>query len=274
MTEWRVTGATRLAAVIGQPVRHSRSPAIHNAGYAAAGLDWVFVALEVPAGHGADAVRAMPVLGIAGLNVTMPHKADAATACDELSEGAAALGVVNTVSLRADGSLFGDSTDGPGLLRSLADAGLDVTGRTVLVVGAGGAARAAVLALARAGARVTVAARRPDAAASAAMLAEGVSNATLDAVHSADFEVVVNATPLGMLGESLPVEPPGPGRFAVDLVYHPAETPFLAAARAAGAAAVGGIGMLVHQAALAFEAMTGAAAPLAEMRAAATDSPE
>jgi shikimate dehydrogenase len=251
------------------PVRHSRSPAIHNAAYAARGLDWVFVALEVPPGQGADAVQAMPVLGIAGLNVTMPHKADAATACDELSADAAALEVVNTVVLRPDGSLFGDSTDGEGLVRSLADAGLDVDGRTVLVLGAGGAARAAVLALARAGGDVTVAARRPEAAAGAAQLAEGVSNATIDAVASADFEVVVNATPLGMAGEMLPLEPPGPGQWAVDLVYHPEDTPFLVAAAERGARAVGGIGMLVHQAALAFEAMTGEPAPLAAMHQAA-----
>jgi shikimate dehydrogenase len=260
---------TRLAAVIGLPVRHSRSPAIHNAAYAATDLDWVFVALEVPTGRGADAVRAMPVLGIAGLNVTMPHKADAATACDELSEDATTLEVVNTVVLRPDGTLVGDSTDGEGLVRSLADAGLDVDGRTVLVLGAGGAGRAAVLALARAGGDVTVAARRPEAAASAAQLAGGVSNATVDAVDSADFEVVVNATPLGMAGEALPVEPPGAGQWAVDLVYHPEETPFLVAAADRGARAVGGIGMLVHQAALSFEAMTGEAAPLAAMHQAA-----
>lgn len=267
-----VTGATRLAAVIGRPVRHSRSPAIHNAAYAATDLDWVFLALEVPAGQGADAVRAMPVLGIAGLSVTMPHKADAAIACDELTDDAAALAVVNTVVLRPDGTLLGDSTDGEGLLRSLADVGLDVAGRTVLVVGAGGAARAAVLALARAGAQVTVAARRPEAAASAAQLADGVSNATLDAVAAADFEVVVNATPLGMTGETVPVEVPGAGQWAVDLVYHPPETPFLAEARARGARVVGGLGMLVHQAALGFEAMTGHRAPLDAMRTAAGGS--
>jgi shikimate dehydrogenase len=173
------------------------------------------------------------------------------------------------VVLRPDGTLLGDSTDGEGLVRSLADDGLDVDGRTVLVLGAGGAARAAVLALARAGGRVTVAARRPEAAADAALLADGVSNATLDAVAGADFEVVVNATPLGMAGEALPIEAPGAGQWAVDLVYHPAETPFLLDAAARGARTVGGIGMLVHQAALGFEAMTGKPAPLAAMHEAA-----
>ncbi|MGZ4690426.1 MAG: shikimate dehydrogenase [Acidimicrobiia bacterium] len=265
-----ITGATRLAAVIGDPVRHSRSPAIHNAGYAAAGLDWVFVALEVRSGRGFDAVRAMPVLGIAGYSVTMPHKADAARACDELSPDATVLEVVNTVVLRTDGSLWGDSTDGEGLMRSLADAGLDVGGRRVLVLGAGGAARAAVLALGRAGARVTVAARRAEAAEAVAGLAPGSATAPLVGVSGEDFDVVINATPLGMAGELLPVSAPGTGQWAVDLIYHPAETPFLAKAAAQGAGTVGGIGMLVHQAAIGFEAMTGHVAPLEAMRAAAT----
>jgi len=264
-----VTGATRLAAVIGDPGRHSRSPAIHNAAYAASGLDWVFVALEVAEGRGFDAVRALPVLGIAGLSVTMPHKADAARACDELTADATALEVVNTVVLRPDGSLWGDSTDGEGLLRSLAGTGLDVGGRSVLVVGAGGAARASVLALGRAGARVTVAARRSNTATAAAGLSPGAEVVALDAVKGGDFEVVINATPLGMGGEPLPIDPPGTGQWAVDLVYHPAVTPFLAAAEAAGAEVVGGIGMLVHQAALGFEAMTGHPAPLEAMQAAA-----
>lgn len=264
-----VTGATLLAAVIGDPVRHSRSPAIHNAAYAASGLDWVFVALEVREGRGYDAVRAMPVLGIAGLSVTMPHKADAARACDELSPDATALEVVNTVIARDDGSLWGGSTDGEGLLRSLVDAGLEVDGRRVLVIGAGGAARAAVLALGRAGARVTVAARRSEAAAAAARLAPGGATVELGAADRAGYEVVVNATPLGMAGETIPVDPPGAGQWAVDLIYHPEETPFLAAARARGAHAIGGLGMLVHQAALGFEAMTGRPAPLAAMQAAA-----
>jgi shikimate dehydrogenase len=274
-----VTGATRLAAVIGDPVRHSRSPAIHNAAYAAVGLDWVFVGLEVREGRGFDAVRSVPVLGIAGLSVTMPHKADAARACDELSADATVLEAVNTVVRRDDGSLWGDSTDGEGLVRSLADAGLDVADRRVLVLGAGGAARAAVLALGRAGARLTVAARRAEPAAAAAQLAAGATAAELRPAErrvmaTGEYDVVVNATPLGMAGEPLPIEGPGPGQWAVDLIYHPEETPFLAAAAAAGARAVGGLGLLVHQAALGFEAMTGHAAPLEAMKAAAATTPQ
>ncbi len=103
-----ITGHTRLAGVIGSPVRHSRSPAIHNAAFAAAGLDWVYVAFDVPPGRGADAVRSLPTLGIGGINVTMPHKVDAARACDELTTVAQALGSVNTVVVRDDGSCLGD----------------------------------------------------------------------------------------------------------------------------------------------------------------------
>jgi shikimate dehydrogenase len=272
-----ITGSTRLAGVIGTPVRHSRSPAIHNAAYRATALDWVYVAFEVPPGRGADAVRAMPVLGIAGLNVTMPHKEDAARACDALSADAAALRSVNTVVLEADGSLRGDSTDGEGFLRSLDDEGLDLAGRRVLVLGAGGAARAVVLAAGRRGAAITVAARRPETAEAAAALAPGGVAAGVDDLDglAAGADVLVNATPLGMAGEVLPLGPGAIGsrHWVVDLVYHPTVTPLLAAADAAGARTVGGLGMLVHQAAVAFTRMTGVPAPVAAMFAGARLNP-
>ena len=168
-----VTGSTALYAVIGDPVRHSLSPVLHNAAFAALGVDAVYVALPVPAGDGRAAVRALPTLGIRGLNVTMPHKADAAAACDELTDDAARLGVANTVTLLDDGRLLGDSTDGEGFVRSLLDEELDPAGPRVAVLGAGGAARAVVLALGRRDARVTVWARREEAAASAARARPG-----------------------------------------------------------------------------------------------------
>jgi shikimate dehydrogenase len=268
-----VRGSTRVAGVIGDPVIHSSSPALHNAAYVALGLDWVYVAFPVPAGRGGDAVRAAPVLGLAGLNVTMPHKADAAAACDELTADAIALGAVNTVVCRADGTLWGDSTDGEGFVRAAHDAGVDPAGTSVLVLGAGGAARAVVLALARHGAAVTVAARRVEAAEAAAGLAPGVNAAGFDTLDGcvAVADVVVNATPLGMGGEPPPFDPARlrPEQAVFDLVYHPAATPLLTAARAAGVrTATNGLGMLVHQAALAFRAMTGHDAPLDAMSAA------
>jgi shikimate dehydrogenase len=286
-----LSGHTRVVGVIGDPVTHSLSPTLHNAAFEALGLDWVYVAFQVPRGRGADAVAAVPALGLAGLNVTMPHKEDVAGACHELTADAAALRSVNTVVALPDGRTLGDSTDGPGFLDALADEAIGVAGQPVLVLGAGGAARAVVLALGRAGASVTVAARRPDAGASAAALAPngravplgalatpassptGESPSAAGAVDPAGFSLVVNATPLGMSGgDPLPVDPGAlhAGQAVVDLVYHPADTPLLTAARAKGAVAVNGLGMLLHQAARSFTQWTGQPAPLDAMRAAVT----
>ncbi|MBK5287446.1 MAG: shikimate dehydrogenase [Acidimicrobiia bacterium] len=264
-----ITGHTRLVAVIGAPVRHSRSPVIHNAAFAAAQLDWVYVALEVPPGRGAEAIRALPVLGLTGVNVTMPHKADAARACDELTPVARALGSVNTVVVRDDGSCFGASTDGEGFLRALADEGLDPAGRSVLVLGAGGAARAVAEALVRVGAEVAVASRRPEAAREVAAAIPGVEPRPWPSGAAGDAEIVVNATPIGMGDDPTVPLPPLAGQWIVDLVYHPLETNFLREAMECGAKAIGGLGMLVHQAALAFELWTGVSAPLEAMRDAA-----
>jgi shikimate dehydrogenase len=269
----RVTGATRVAAIIGHPIAHSRSPAIWNAGFDAAGLDWVFVALPVAPGHAAAALESARALRLAGITVTMPHKSDAALACDELSETAAALGAVNAVVARDD-RLLGDSTDGEGLVRSLGDEGVAIDGRRCLVLGAGGAARAIALGLGAAGGHVVVAARRLEAAVDAAALAGGdailLSNAG-EEVEGADL--VVNATPIGMQGEPPPVDVQllRPDVVVVDTVYHPAATPLVAAARARGMHAVNGIGMLVQQAAISFRSFTGVEAPLDVMRAAAAD---
>ena len=270
-----VNGETRVTGLIGDPVGHSRSPAILNAAYRAAGLNWIYVAFPAPAGKGSDAVKAARALGLAGLTVTMPHKADAAWACDELTLDAAALGAVNVVTVAEHGRLLGASTDGEGFVRSVRDEGLDPAGLDVLVAGAGGAARAIVLALGGAGARVTVAARRLPKAEAAAGLVPGGHATTLADVDPAPFALVVNATPLGMQGEPgpLPADRLNPGQLVVDTVYHPMETPFLAAARARGIRCANGLGMLVHQAALAFELWTGVDAPLAEMRAAAAQDP-
>jgi shikimate dehydrogenase len=270
-----VSGATTVAAVIGSPVRHSRSPAIVNAAFAAAGLDWVFAAFEVAPGRGADAVAAMRTLGLGGLSVTMPHKADVIAALDRLSPDAEALGAVNCIA-RDGHELVGHNTDGPGLVRSLADAGAGVAGRRCAVLGAGGAARAVIRALAGAGAaEVAVVNRTPERAEAAAALAGAVGRvAPADAV--ADADMVVNATSVGMgaaEGDAgpLPVaaELLGPGQVVVDLVYLPLRTPLLAAAAARGAHPVDGLGMLVHQAAIAVEHWTGVAPDVAVMQAVA-----
>jgi shikimate dehydrogenase len=271
----KVTGRTRLAGVIGDPVRHSLSPTIHNAGFNAVDLDWVFLAFEVPAGGAGGAVEAMRVLGIDGLSVTMPHKADVAAAVDRLSPAARALAAVNTV-VREGAVIVGENTDGDGFINALRiDEGIDPAGMRCLVVGAGGAARAVVRSLELAGAsEVIVAARRDDAGERAAALAPKVGRVgTVDETDSVDL--VVNATPVGM-GEVTALDAPelpvpeerlGSGQVVADLVYHPLVTPLVAAARRRGAVAVNGVGMLLHQAAIAFRLWTGEDAPLEAMSA-------
>jgi shikimate dehydrogenase len=269
-----ISGATRVAAVIGDPVRHSLSPALHNTAYAALGIDWTYVAFEVPDGAAKQALEAMRALGIAGLSVTMPHKTAVAAACDEISAAADALRSVNTVTLLPEGRLRGDSTDGEGFCRSLAESGTGIAGAQVLVLGAGGAARAIVRALGVAGAHVVVCARRDEAARVAAALAPSAEcrpwherDGAASAAH-----VIVNATPIGMgaeRGTPVGLDVIGAGHVVVDLVYHPLDTPLLAGARERGAEAVDGLGMLVHQAALQIEQWTGHAAPTPVMRAAA-----
>jgi shikimate dehydrogenase len=268
--------------VIGWPARHSLSPVIHNAALGACGLDWVYVAFEVPEGAAGLAVGGMRSLGIEGLSVTMPHKAAVIGALDVLTPDAEALGAVNCISRDGPG-LLGDNTDGIGFLDALRiDEGVDPAGMRCVVVGAGGAGRAVARALGGAGAaEVVVVNRSPEPAVRAAELAGPAGRVgTAESVDAADL--VVNATPLGMGvvvttsgdGEPLPVDPDrlGVGQLVVDLVYHPATTPLLAAARQQGAATANGLGMLIHQAAHAFRRWTGEDPPLEAMSAAAVAS--
>ncbi len=270
-----ITARTNVVALIGDPIGHSLSPTIFNAAFDAAQLDWVCVALPVPAGNGEAAVAAMRLFGIRGLAVTMPHKEAVVAGCDELTPDGQALGAVNCLTLLEDGRIQGDSTDGRGFVRSLGNEGVDVSGRRVLVLGAGGAARSIILALGRGGARVTVAARRVEAARAAGSLAResrAVSMLELDSAAS-DADVIVNATPLGMNGEIPPlsVEMLHTGQFVADTVYHPLETPLLAAVRSRGIPAVNGVGMLIEQAVPIFERWTGRQAPVSAMYGAAQD---
>ena len=270
-----ITGATRVAGVIGDPVRHSLSPRLAQRGIPARSASiGCSPRSRFPTAARRGALEAARVFGFVGLSVTMPHKTAMAALCDELTPDATDLRSVNTVILHADGRSTGHSTDGAGFLRSLGDAAVEVAGRTALVLGAGGAARAVARALGVGGARVEVAARRADAAEVAAALAGGTAVDWNDrATAAAAAAIVVNATPLGMAGDSalaLPAEVLGPDLVVVDLVYEPLETPLLAAARRAGARAVSGLGMLVHQAALQVELWSGRPAPIEAMRAAVT----
>ncbi|HEX6844461.1 MAG TPA: shikimate dehydrogenase [Actinomycetota bacterium] len=270
-----IGGATRTVGVIGWPVAHSLSPTIHNAAFAALGLDRVSVPLPVPPGSVGAALDGLVALGFDGVNVTMPHKAEVADRVDRRSEDAERLRAANTVVIRDDG-LEGHNTDAPGFDRFLRrDARFEPGGRTALVFGAGGAARACALALARAGLdRLTVVLRETTRDAELRQALEGtgtqVVTVTFDDAASVRADLLVNATPLGMHGEELPEVDVGSTTVVVDLLYHPAITPFVRRARSAGAAAFGGLGLLLHQAALSLELWTGQPAPLEAMSAAAT----
>ena len=254
----------RRAGVIGHPIAHSRSPAMHTAAYAELGMDWEYVAVDVPPAGLADFVAGMAAAGLAGVNVTIPHKQAVIPLCATLAPEAAAAGSVNTLLVR-DGAIHGESTDGRGLLWALGD----IPPADALVLGAGGAARAAVAALRAAGWEVAVSARRPDAAAE---LGEAVPWPPDRAAA-----LVVNATPLGQ-GEKLvpgtnfsgPIDVSllGPGATVVDLAYRRdgSETPLCAAARERGAHVIDGIEVLVGQGIFAFELLTGRPAPVEAMR--------
>lgn len=270
----RLSGSTRVAGVIGSPIRHSLSPVLHNAAFRALDLDWVFLAFEVEPGDGAAAVEGARALGIEGLSVTMPHKAEVIGALDKLSPTAEKLGAVNTIT-RQGGVFLGESTDGAGFLDALRqDEGFDPAGRRCVVLGAGGAGRAVVLALAEAGAsEITIVNRTAERGLDAVALAGGVGRLG-ETADAADADLVVNATSVGMGDGATPLDPDtlGPGQLVVDLVYHPAITPLVAGARARGATAVNGLGMLIHQAAHAFRHWTGQEPPLPAMSAAALGS--
>ncbi len=260
------SAATTVVGVIGDPVEHSLSPLIHNTAFAALGLDWVSVGFSVPAGAAPGAVTGMRALGLAGLSVTMPHKSAVAGLVDECTPVAERLGAVNCLRW-AEGRLVGDNTDGEGFVASLRhEAGVDPEGLRCLVVGAGGAARAVVLALAVArAAEVVVVNRTAERAASAAALAGGRGRVG-DPAEAPGMDLVVEATPAGMAGSGVPSlvdgAALGSGQVVADLVYHPVVTPWLAAARANGANVVGGLGMLVHQAAAQLTAWTGTEPPV------------
>ena len=269
-----------VVGVIGSPVAHSLSPLLHEAAFDALGLEngWRSFAFEVAAGQASTALDAMRRLNLRGLSVTMPHKAEVASLVDLCSETAHRLDAVNCVR-NAAGELSGINTDGEGFVASLErGAAFDPAGRRCLVVGAGGAARAVVLALAGARAsRVAVLNRTTSRARAAADLAGAVgvvvdpalSDVLAEVVAGADL--VVNATPVGMLGSGnsgpSPVPPHllRPGQVVADLVYVPRPTPWLAAARARGATTLDGLGMLVHQAAAQVAWWTGLEAPVEAM---------
>lgn len=277
-------------AVLGQPVSHSRSPAMHNAALLEMGLDeWSYEAIEVSPEDFAARVRAMPAEGFVGANVTVPHKVAALAIADSASRSATEIGAANTLSF-ADDRVTADNTDASGIVQALQ---FDPAGKRALVLGAGGSARAAAWALAGAGAEVSIWNRTADRAAALAaelgVSALGVSSD--EALPAAEFDLLVNATTVGLEAAN---PPPGselgsdPDRQAsnlknlrlgadaiqashvvVDLVYGAAETPLVAAARARGAQVVDGLDVLVHQGAASLRLWTGVDPPVETMMRAA-----
>lgn len=268
-----------VAALIGSPVGHSLSPAIHRAAFEAAGVDWSYVSFDVAAGRADAALVAMRTLGIAGLSVTTPHKEQVADYVDGLAQAAAQLCSVNTVVVEGDGRLVGHSTDGHGFVRALEAEGVDPSGIHVAVIGAGAAARSIVSALDRAGAgSIVIVNRTRSKADDVARLAPITGRvAEPDPTRQlAAADLIVNATSVGF-GTSpdepgaVPIDPSvlHCEQLVADLVYHPLDTALLAAARKAGARTFDGLGMLVHQAALQQHLWLGHTPDVGVMRAAA-----
>jgi shikimate dehydrogenase len=270
-----ITGSTQVIGIIGDPVAHSLSPAIHNAAFAALGLDMVYVALPVRGPDVGAAVEGLAALGFRGANVTVPHKGAVLPYLSWLDDDARLAQAVNTIVVEG-GALRGYNTDVQGAHAALVAAcGDTLRGAPALLLGAGGAARAVALALARLGARLTVVNRSGDAAERLAALVTAAVPAAacrwlplseLTAAEVMAQRLIVNGTPLGMPGAgkvpALLVDRVSEGQIVFDVVYGHAETDLLRQARRRGATTVDGLAMLVGQAAAAFEIWTGLPAPL------------
>lgn len=283
----KIDGATRVCGLIGQPVEHTFSPVIHNTAFGALNLNCVYLPFEVFPEYLGAALAAVRALNLAGINVTIPHKETVLTHLDEVDQEARLMGAVNTVVNRA-GRLVGYNTDGRGFLEAVAGrAGFVPGGSKILLLGAGGAARAVAVKMAMSGAdQINVANRTPDRAAdlvetlsrytparahylSWEPFGKVFSDALLNAVKQADL--IVQCTPLGMYpaadrAPEFPFEVLQSRQLVCDLVYNPVRTKFLSAAQDAGAQVVDGLEMLVRQGAIAFELWTDQKAPVELMR--------
>lgn len=287
----KVNAQTKLVGIIGWPVEHSLSPAMHNAAFAALGLNWAYVPLPVAPGQLSAAVRGLAALGFQGANVTIPHKEAVLPYLDELSQEARFIGAVNTIVIDGD-RLIGHNTDAAGFMQALLAGGFRPDGARAVVIGAGGAARAVVYGLLAAGVVAITIVNRSLQRAEAlvedfARIPLGstpwlkkvpltaVSLSSCSSLPSlvAEADLLVNATPVGMWprpGESpWPDDAPFPGHPLVfDLVYNPPKTKLLLQAQAAGARTIGGLEMLLYQGAKAFELWTGQKPPVEIMRTA------
>lgn len=283
----KITGSTKIAGIFGDPIGHTLSPHMHNAAFESVGLDIVFLPFHVRSDDGEalkKAVEAVRALNMIGVNVTIPHKEKVIKHLDWVDDDAALMGAVNTIVNR-DGRLMGYNTDGTGFLESLAlDTGLFPGGKRALIIGAGGAARSIAYALLKNGAISVVIANRTIERADSLVreLSERFKKPSVEAVALSDVallstqlssaDLVVNTTSLGMMGKGEPEVPLASFKGSAvvsDIVYRPLETAFLKKAALAGLKCHTGLGMLVHQGAIAFELWTGEKAPVEVMRVAA-----
>jgi shikimate dehydrogenase len=273
-----ISGSTRVCGIVGDPIEQSLSPAMQNAAFEAAGLDYVYAAFRLPRGATGVCADAMRALGIRGLNVTVPHKVDMLPYLDAVDPQAGRIGALNTI-VNEGGRLHGYNTDAVGFVKGIESRGIHVHGMNVMVLGAGGAARAVVFSLVDLGAQVHVLNR--DAGRAASLARDVTASSGCEVAHGEltramleswlpVVELLVNTTSVGMhpLGDATPC-PRGLLRrdLAVcDIVYNPRETVLLRDAAACGAVTVDGVEMLVRQGAAAFELWTGVPAPVDLMR--------
>jgi len=275
-----ITGKTRLVALLGSPVGHSRSPRMQNACFQAAGVDLVYLAFDVQLDRVQEAVQALRLLNVRGANVTMPLKREIGQYLDRLSPSAQLAGAVNTI-LNEDGVLIGHITDGEGYMMSLADAGVDYVDKAITIAGAGGASTAVAIEAAAAGVKAISMFNVKDAfygngEATVAMLRSrfGCDAAMFDLADQAALrramcgsDIFINGTPIGMEAthaQSVITDASffHPGLVVSDLIYVPAETTLLKLARSAGCKTVGGLGMQLFQGVRAFQLWTGKDMPL------------
>ena len=275
-----IDGSTRLVGIIGNPLDHSLSPTIHNAAFDYLGLNWCYVPLPVEEGNLSAGVDGIKALRFAGVNVTMPFKTEVLPLLDEVAMFAESVGAVNTI-LIDKGKLIGYNTDGRGFYTALVrDLGYDVKGRRVLVLGAGGASRSVTVSLALAGCQsIVIVNRSPERS---RQLAEIILKSTPDIdvtwlspddnydIVLAESDLIINATPLTTFNGSLrvPVSLLNKNQIVCDLNYSLYQPPLLQEAEARGAQVMDGKGMLLYQAAAAFEIWTGLEAPVEVMRVA------
>jgi shikimate dehydrogenase len=276
-----ITGKTKIFGLIGDPIKHSLSPAMHNAAFKELGLDCVYLPFKVPKSMLADAMGGVRTLGISGLNVTHPHKEGVVNFLDELNPVAKMVGAVNTIK-NLNGKLVGFNTDGEGAAQALINSTGKLQGKKVLVLGAGGAARAIAFSLIQNGVELSIANRTVSKGKALAnsieqQLGKRVKVLSMERDYLTreikNTDILINATRVGMSPAAnqtlVTSDMMHPGLLAFDIVYEPLQTKFIQEARKVGARTLTGIEMLIHQGAISFQIWTGMPAPVDVMRTAA-----